>query len=259
MILGAAIGALLLAVPASEAARPVPSDALAPARFAPPLERPLTYRVTTRRIGRDGAMLSFALVYDLRWQRAGRGYRLRTLLQRIESDAGPRLTRPLTAMLEPLVGRELTYLVAEDGSHIDLADADRLWDRVLTQSEAVGATSKPGEGKEMASLIAALPATERNRLATADIRALIAGAADAALAAPGGTVSEAGGLRTITRIEQAAIAAARPIEVEMVWAVDTATGLVVREQRRSWIAGADGAARTLVEERERTLTAAATE
>lgn len=260
MILGAAIGALLLlAAPASEATRPVPPDTVARPTFAPPLDRPLAYRVTTRRMGRDGAMLRFSLVYDLRWQRVGRGYQLHTLLRRIESDARPQVTRPLTAVLEPLVGQEMTYLVAEDGSHIDLADRERLWDRVLARTEAAGATSKPGEAKQMASLIAALPAAERDRLATADIRALIAGANAAAIAGPGGEVRQEGALRTIARTEQAAISSARPIEVEMVWTIDTATGLVVREQRRSWIAGPDGATRTLVEERERALIATSAE
>lgn len=260
MILVAAIGALLLAVPAGEAARPVPSEAAAPARFAPPLDRPLAYRVTTRRMGRDGAMLSFSLVYDLRWQRVGRGYQLRALLKRIDSDARPQVTRPLTAVLEPLVGQEISYLVAEDGSHIDLADSDRLWDRILARTEAAGAASKPGEAKQMASLIAALPAAERDRLATADIRALVAGANTAAIAGPGGEAREQDGLRTIARTEQASLAsAAQPLRVEMLWTIDTATGLVVREQRRSWITGADGASPTLVEERERALTGVAAE
>lgn len=255
MILGAGMGALLLlAAPMAKTAQPIQPGGVASVAFAPPLDRPLAYRVTTRRMGRDGTMLSFSLVYDLNWQRVGRGYRLRALLTRIDSDAKPHVTRPLTAMLEPLVGQEMSYLVAEDGSHIDLADPDRLWDRVLARTETAGATAKPGEAKQMASLLAALPAAERDRLVTADIRALIARANGGAMAGPGSDVRDQNGLRTITRTEQAPMAsAAGPLEIEMLWTIDTATGLVVREQRRSWIAGRNGAARTLVEERERAL------
>src|SRR3546814_3885894 len=53
-------------------------------RFAPPVGVPLRYRVTTRRIGRDGTLIDFALVYALQWQRTGRGYRLDSVLERIE-------------------------------------------------------------------------------------------------------------------------------------------------------------------------------
>ena len=39
----------------------------------------------------------------------------------------------------------------------------------------------------------------------------------------------------------------------MLWTIDSTTGLVMREQRQSWIADPDSAARTLVEERVRAL------
>ncbi|MBJ7502084.1 MAG: hypothetical protein JHC57_20190, partial [Sphingopyxis sp.] len=48
-------------------------------------------------------------------------------------------------------------------------------------------------------------------------------------------------------------AGARPLEIDNLWTVDTTTGLVMREQRQSWIVEADGDGRTLVEERVRAL------
>ena len=66
------LGALLL-LAAQAPEPPVPSETqqVAALAFAPPLDRPLTYRVATRRLSRDGSFTSFALVYDLRWQRVG--------------------------------------------------------------------------------------------------------------------------------------------------------------------------------------------
>ena len=120
-----ALGALLLltasplAIPTSSAA---PTAASAEVRFAPPVGVPLRYRVTTRRIGRDGTLIDFALVYALQWQRTGRGYRLDSVLERIDSGAEPGVTQMLTMMLDPLVGEEISYLVPPDGSRIDMVD-----------------------------------------------------------------------------------------------------------------------------------------
>jgi len=257
-------GAILLLV-----AQPIPS--LAPGdvpaaatthfQFAPPVGRPMTYRVTTRRIGREGALINFSLVYALQWQRIGRGYRLEAVLQRIDSDARPEVTRALSLMLEPLVGEPTAYLVAPDGSRVDLVDPDGLWARVTARIEAVGAKSGRPEAKQLAQLVAALPATERDRLASADIRALVApanGAIPVSAQADGASVSimHDGPLQTIAKVEHDAApvaGTAKPLEIDNLWTVDTATGLVMREQRQSWIVEAEGDGRTLVEERIRAL------
>ncbi|WP_447757038.1 hypothetical protein [Sphingopyxis fribergensis] len=219
----------------------------------------MTYRVTTRRIGRDGSLVNFSLVYGLRWQRVGRGYQLDAVLQRIDSDARPEMKRALTMMLQPLVGEEVAYLVAPDGSRIDLVDPDGLWGRVTARIEAVGIEAGRPEAKQLAQLVAALPAADRDRLATADVRALIAPANRAipVAAEPGGasvSMRHDGTHQTFAKVERdTAGATARPLEIDNLWTVDTATGLVVREQRQSWIVEADGEGRTLVEERIRAL------
>ncbi|HEY0597594.1 hypothetical protein [Sphingopyxis sp.] len=257
---GGLFGALLLL-----SAQPLPPPDGTPAAavtqfsFAPPVDRPMTYRVTTRRIGRDGSLINFSLVYDLRWQRVGRGYQLDAVLQRIDSDARPEMKRALTLMLEPLVGEAMAYLVAPDGSHINLVDPEGLWARVTARIEAAGTAAGRPEAKQLARLIAALPAADRDRLATADIRALVAPANDAIPVAAGGasvSMRHDGTHQTFARVERdsaAVRAAARPLEIDNLWTVDTATGLVVREQRQSWIVEADGDGRTLVEERVRAL------
>lgn len=259
-------GVLLLAL----AVQPLPGPAGENARaavvatqfgFAPPVDTPMTYRVTTRRIGRDGTLINFALLYALQWQRMGRGYRLEAVLQRIDSDARPEVTHTLTMMLQPLVGETMAYLVAPDGRRIDLVDPEQLWERVAARIEATGAVGGRSEAKQLAELIAALPPAERDRLATADIRALIAPANDAIpLSTPdrGSSVSMThdGVMRTIARVEHGSAqvgAGARPLEIDNLWTVDTTTGLVMREQRQSWIVEADGDGRTLVEERVRAL------
>ena len=264
MIAAGGLGALLLLAAQSlspATAEEVPVVANAQIGFAPPVGMPIAYRVTTRRIGRDGSLINFSLDYVLQWQRLGRGYRLEAVLQRIDSDARPEVTRALTMMLQPLVGEAMAYLVAPDGSRIDLVDPEQLWARVTARIEATGAAAGRPEAKQLAQLIAALPAAERDRLATADIRALVAPANDAIPARvpdDGASVSmmHDGAHQTIARVEHETTAIGgkpRQLEIDNLWTIDTATGLVLREQRQSWIVEADGAGRTLVEERVRAL------
>lgn len=261
MLLGGIGSALLLVAQPIPAQGDVPPEATAPFQFAPPVDRPMTYRVTTRRIGRDGSLINFSLVYALHWQRIGRGYQLRSVLQRIDSDAPPAVTRALTLMLQPLVGEELTYLVAPDGSRIDLVDPDGLWERATARIEAAGNGGDRAEAKQLAQLIAALPATERDRLATADMRALVAPAIDAipstaARDRASVSISHDGRLRTIATVEHSPAAAegsSLPLEIDHLWTIDTVTGLLLQERRQSWMIDADSGGRTLVEERVRAI------
>jgi hypothetical protein len=265
MIPAGSIGGALLLLAAQPLPSPAPGDVPAAAtahfQFAPPVGQPMTYRVTTRRIGRDGSLINFSLVYALQWQRVGRGYRLEAVLQRIDSDARPEVTRALSLMLQPLVGEATAYLVAPDGRQIDLVDPEGLWERVTARIEAAGVKAGRPEARQLAQLIAALPAAERDRLATADIRALVAPANSAipvSALADGASVSmmHDGALQTIAKVERDSAAVgstARPLEIDNLWTVDTATGLVMREQRQSWIVEAEGDGRTLVEERVRAL------
>ncbi|MDO9337638.1 MAG: hypothetical protein Q7T61_14675 [Caulobacter sp.] len=265
MTLAGGLGGALLLLAAQPAPPPDPSQGPAAAaphfQFAPPVGRPMTYRVTTRRIGRDASLISFTLVYALQWERAGRGFQLSATLQRIDSDAAPDVTRAVTLLLQPLVGEATTYLVAADGSQVDLVDPEGLWERVTARMQAMGAAAGRPEAKQVAQLVAALPAAERDRLASADIRALVAPANRAIPAAStsfSATVSTmpSATLRTITQVEHDAVpagAAGQPLEIESLWTIDTATGLVMRDQRQSWITAADGGERTLVEDRSRAL------
>ena len=259
MIAAGLVSALwLLASPTGAAPQSgAESMTAASTHFAPPLNRQMVYRVTTRRIGRDNSILSFSLVYALEWRRAGRGYQLGATLERIESDAGPQVTRALTAVLQPLVGEEMTYLVAADGSSVDLADADRLWERALARTADAGAGAGQVEAKRIATMIAALPAAERDRLASADIRALVApaGAILSAGNAASVSVTQQDGLRRIAKVEPPVSSAqgALAVQTDMIWTIDTATGLVVHEQKQSWIAEPGSDARTLIEERVRAL------
>ncbi|NIJ39259.1 hypothetical protein FHR22_004006 [Sphingopyxis panaciterrae] len=263
MIAAAGLGALLLAAQIPAGPPPVsPPARVAASQFAPPLGQPMAYRVTTRRLGRDGSLISFSLVYALQWQRVGRGYQLVATLQRIDSDARPEVTRALTAVLQPLVGEPMTYLVAPDGSRIDLVDAEALWDRAMARTEALGAAAGQAEAKQMAALIAALPVGQRSEMATADIRALVA-PANAAIPASGGasvSIRQDGAMQSVALVEHVQLAAGQggnPLEIDNLWTIDTATGLVVREQRQSWIIEPGSDARTLVEERVRALEPAA--
>lgn len=258
---GAWAGALLhLAAPEAAIAQPPASAAIADQRFAPPVGQPMTYRVTTRRISRSGTLISFSLVYALEWQGAGRGYRLDAVLRRIESDARPELVRALTGLMQPLVGETLTYLVDADGREVALADPETLWARVAERTQGLAAGAKAAEAQQVAALLAALPDAERDKLVTADIRAMIA-PANAAIPVTGDgeasvSIRHDDARLTVAKVEKGAVGGAdvAPLDVDMLWTVDTATGLVLREQRQSWISEPGSEARTLVEERVRALT-----
>lgn len=259
-MLEATLGALLLAAPALPAAvaGEAPAVSASEIQFAPPLGRPMRYRVTTRRIGRDGSLIDFAITYDLQWQRAGRGYRLDAVLRRIDSNAPPAVMRALTMMLEPLVDEPMAYMVAPDGSRIDLIDPDRLWERALGRIEAAGAGSKRVEAQQLAKLVAGLPPAERDRLASADIRALLAATMCEIPSRPGvdAAIRHDGATRIVAKTERASMAvggADRALATDHIWTIDTATGLVVREQRQSWLVDTGQEGHTLVEERVRAI------
>lgn len=265
MIWGGGLGSLLLLLLAAQAPGPSPAQtpSVVPAaqhsgQFAPPVGQPLAYHVTTRRLGRSGALISFSLVYALQWQRTGRGYQLTATLQRIDSDARPEVLRMATAALQPLVGETLTYLVAPDGRDIEMIDSDGLWERVAERTQALADGAGQAEARQVAQMLAELSAEERSQLASADIRALVA-AANAEIPAAGAasvTVTEDGGVRTVVRAERDTLPVGegvRPLEVDHRWMIDAATGLVVGERRQSWIIEPGSKARTLVEERIRVL------
>lgn len=239
---------LLMAQPAPEPPLPPAAAIAAAPRFAPPLDRPMTYRVTTRRLARDGTMASYTAVYALQWSRVGRGIELSSTLRGVESDARPELARALTGLLQPLVGQTMTYLVAPDGGRLDLVDPEGLWRRVLARIETMGADAERPEAKQMASLIAALPPADRDRLVTSDIRALLAAANPTLSGAAHGE-----GTQTLSNVERTVIDGAAPLEIDTRWTVDRATGLVMAETRRNWVAGPGAAGKTLVEERLREL------
>ncbi len=259
------IGAALLLLVAEPLAAPAPfpsAPAAMPSHFAPPLHRPMTYRVTSRRLSRDGTMVSYTLVYALRWDSAGRGVQLAATLRRIESDARPELAQALTGLLRPLVGQTLTYLVAPDGSGVDLIDPDAQWARVLGKVQDMGASAARAEAKQIASLLAALPPAERDKLATSDIRALVAPANPAVPVASdetaGVTLTQDGNRRFVTKVERSALegtTSGTPKQLRMAtsWTIDTATGLVMGESRKTWMAGAAGTDERLVEESVRAL------
>lgn len=245
--------------PATPTTSPTPPTIAENGVFAPPLGQPMRYRVTTRRLTRDGTMASYTLVYALQCERVGRGIQLVATLRGIESDARPDLAKAVSGLVQPLVGEAITYLVAADGSRIDPVDPEALWERVTARIQAMAAAAERPEAQQVARLLAALPPAEREKLATADVRALVAPAnADIpAFPAVGVTVRQDGALRIVARTEKSALATKagppQPLDIDRSWAIDAATGLLVGERRQSWIAAPDGGGRKLVEEQIRAL------
>lgn len=251
---GGALALLLLApqpAPASQAPEAAPAQA-----FAPPLGQPMTYRVTTRRVSRNGTLISFTLVHALQWQSAGRGYRLDTTLRRIESDARPELVGKLTALFQPLVGETVSYLVDAGGRSLSLADPAQLWARVGQRTQDIAAAADTPEARQIAALLAALPESEREKMITADIRALVAPANASIPAAESedAAIRHEGPNHVVAKSERIDLAGAAPLDIDTFWTVDTAAGLVLTERRQSWTREPGADARTLVEERIRALT-----
>jgi hypothetical protein len=246
--------ALLLLAPEASLAQQMPEAAPAQA-FAPPIAQPMTYRVTTRRVSRSGTLISFALVYALQWQGAGRGYRLDTILRRIESDARPELVGKLTALFQPMVGETISYLVDAGGRSIALADPSQLWARVGQRTQEIAAAATTPEAQQIAALLAALPEAERDKLLTADIRALVApaNASIPMVASDDVDIRQEGDHRIVAKSERAELASGA-LDIDTLWTVDTAAGLVLTERRQSWTREPGTDARTLVEERIRALT-----
>lgn len=246
--------ALLLLAPQPAPALQLP-EAAATQAFAPPLGQPMTYRVTTRRVSRSGTLISFALVYALQWQDAGRGYRLDASLRRIESDARPELVSRLTGLFRPLVGETVSYLVDADGRQVMLADPAQLWARVAQRTQDLAAGADTPEARQIAALLAALPEAEREKMIAADIRALVAPANASIPAAEDDDVAirHEGPHRIVAKSERAELAGAAPLDIDTLWTVDTAAGLVLTDRRQSWTREPGTDARALVEERIRAL------
>lgn len=237
-----------------------PAAALPPV-FAPPLGARFDYRVTSRRLGRDGMLIEFTLHYDLVWKPLGRGFGLDTMLTRIESDAPPSVRRVMTGLLEPLVGLPVSYLLSADGKSVDLVDPDTVWALATPVAARLGQASAEDGANGMAGVLLALPQAERNRLLTADVRSLIATANPAIPRAPGATVSiRQQDDRTIivksnadTPLAAGGPVGAVPLTTESTWTIDDRTGLVVGATVQNWVKGPDDATPTLVEEHIRAL------
>jgi hypothetical protein len=125
--------------------------------------------------------------------------------------------------------------------------------RVTARIEAVGANGNREEAQRLAALIAALPDVERDRLATADVRALLVPANTIIGQAVTDDAAVNGPLRTVVRVEQDGRAGSVPLRIDQRWTVDTTTGLVMRERRQSWVTPVSGSEPTLAEERLRVL------
>src|SRR3546814_5483787 len=134
-------------------------------RFAPPLGEPLSWQVTMRRLGRDGSLIGFSSVYRLQWSRLGRGYRLDANLLRIESDARPELVQALTAVLQPLIGQSVAYLVAADGRPVELAAPNALGARITGRTDALAPDPPRPEARAIAALLQGLSPAQRAELA----------------------------------------------------------------------------------------------
>jgi hypothetical protein len=227
--------------PAQQAAEPVTIG------FDPPLDTPLRLNVERAQRARDGRFFSFSASYIIRFERAGRGFRLTSRLIELESDAPQRLQSVFGGMLAPMKNVDVHYLVAADGSSIDLTDGEALWE-TLRLVDATRAQAGPREeaGSVVSALLALSPA-QREDMLSADIDALVV-LAGHRLAA--GVLDGGQGARAITQsdavvdiVEESAAptgdADGNRFETRTRWRVGRSTGLLMSESSETRIVDDD--------------------
>ncbi|TXC67795.1 hypothetical protein FSZ31_12550 [Sphingorhabdus soli] len=136
------IAGLAACSPAAVAAHEAGDAAAAPVApislpFAPPLDRPLDYRIDQAQPGPSGEELSFSRRYRLQFARAGRGFHLDVTLTDVSADAPAKMVTAFRAALRPLLGMTIGYHLSADGHTVYLDDPvavraafDRLVDEI---------------------------------------------------------------------------------------------------------------------------------
>jgi hypothetical protein len=213
--------------------------------FAPPQGQPLRLLVTTERPGRDAVLGRYTMEYRLLFRPEGRGQRLTATLVRLDLANASGAGGAIQAMLGPLAGRPVEYLVSGDGKSLLMQDSDQLWQDVTADIAASAARAPTAEARQVGAILTALPPAEREAMLSADIRQLLRFAGrdwtrSYAQAAGGGDAD----CTLLTLIEPVS-AAAPPsgIATERRWQVDRATGLVRLQSEVRWPPSANGAAR----------------
>lgn len=139
----------LLAVAVFALAQPALAEDIA-IPFAPPLDRPLVYRVDQRRPV-AGKASTFSAIRDLNFEKAGDGYVLVATLRAIDSDAPAAGAEPYRAALGPLVGIAMRFRLDERGRIVALDDMDGVWARVQAGVAAMLASFAPDSDRHRAA------------------------------------------------------------------------------------------------------------
>ncbi|MEC3910438.1 hypothetical protein U5A82_08075 [Sphingobium sp. CR2-8] len=196
----------LIAVALVALAQPAAAQSIA-IPFAPPVDRPLVYRIEQHRPV-EGATRRFSATRDLRFEKAGDGYSLAATLRDIDSDAPPAGSEPYRAALGPMVGLTLRFRLNGQGRIIGLDDQDAAWGVVQAGVDAMLATFAPDTPRHKAAakvqaLFASLSPEGRLALLAGEIQPLFL------FAGSGVEGGEGRGLRTV-----AGSPLGRPVPVE---------------------------------------------
>lgn len=134
-------------------AQPVAAQTIA-IPFAPPTDRPLTYRIEQHRPV-AGKVSGFTATRDLRFERAGEGYILAVTLRAIDTDAPASGAEPYRAALGPLVGIAMRFRLDGRGRIVALDDADAVWAKVQAGVDKM-AVGSDGDRQRAAQNVRAL-------------------------------------------------------------------------------------------------------
>ena len=254
------------ATPAADPARVILTPSLCPATpatlpFTPPLDQPLQLEVATTRPASHGPAAQFSMVYRLQFRAEGRGYRLTAVLARLGTGDTAAMHHSMAAILQPLVGRPIEFLVGANGQTLLLQDGERLWqsvaDGMLVAAAAAGAGAGGSDARRVGALLTALPLSEREALLGADIRQILRFAgrdwSTEFVHAPA-TANYDCGLLMLTERSSAA-RPDTPIVHQRQWQVDARSGLVRMQIDEQWLRNDNNSAPVRAMRTQRTLTA----
>lgn len=143
--------------------------------FAPPIDRPLTYRQTEDRIAADGSAAHYALTEEVRYTRDGAGYLLTIRALSADAQAPNGAAKAFRAGMKPFLGVPVAIRLSAAGEPGDVIDADATWARVVDSIVQAAAIEPDGKAAldPMLAAFKGMPQPARDAMMKAPAVALL--------------------------------------------------------------------------------------
>ena len=231
--------ALLLLLGAAQpvAAQPASPDcASVPAvlPFEPPAH-PLRFTVETERMLRDGGAATFKLAYRVQFHSIGRGYGMTATLVSVNAPVAMPAGQAMEAILSPLVGLPVSFLVDVERGVLTVRESDALWQMLASGMIPRAQSAQPDEARQLARSLLALPVQEREALLAADLRHMLRFAGQQPEADFNPSRDRATNCNLL-QLEKQSFSTddAMTISFHTRWLVDASTGLVSEQSEEQW-------------------------